>query len=459
MTMLPRRPDLLPTRIVLLGAVLTLGACLPSVTRDPIPEEMQFDPEAAPPRVPEPTSLIVNPATRRLDFSLAGTPVPANCAEQSVMPRAQCEFYTYLQSLDGYPTVTPARTPTTAASLDAASLTVGDNIVLVEAASGLARTDANTTVGFDSASRYLTLAPTPGWGIGKFYWVAVRGGPSGVRGVSDSGASRVVVGSPTQVLLRQETSLTCGATSVEDVDPHCPAVALLSQGRTAAEAAGGALQLERIRAAYAAAGAWDLIEAAGIPRNEVAVLWGFPTHSASVAELDPKAGLVPRVTAPDELRIHVEGPVDPATVSAFVVAVQPGSVVTIDLTALQAQDTAGGFPVTDASYSDGSIVIKARQPFVVGHQYGVFLKRAIHAPGGAPLVPPPVSVLLTARGALVDGNGHSNVSSVSDADAALLEQGRLQLGTLFDTPIIQALTGITREELVYCFAFPFQVTP
>jgi hypothetical protein len=189
------------------------------------------------------------------------------------------------------------------------------------------------------------------------------------------------------------------------------------------------------------------------------VLWGFPIHSASVAELDPQAGLIPHGTAPDEIQIDVQGPVDPATVSAFVVSVQQGSVVIMDLTAAATGDSAAGFPVTDARYADGAIVIKGRKPFVVGDQYGIFLKRSIRAPGGAPLVPSPVSVLLTARGELVDAQGHSNVSGVADTDAAMLEEGRLQLATLFETQIFQLLTEVKREELIYCFAFPFQVTP
>lgn len=434
-------------------------ACTPDVTRDPIPEEMEFNPEASPPRVPEPTSLIVNPVTKRLDFSLAGTVVPEDCATQTVMPRAQCEFYRYLQSLDGYPTVTPARTPTTAAMLDPATLGVGSNVVLVEAQTGTALTGANVEVGFDATSRYLTIAPKPSWRVGTFYWAAVRGYANGVRGLAAGGVSSEVVGSATQALLKRDTSLTCGATSVEDVDPQCPAVALLSQGRQPAEAAAAALQLEHIRAGYAAAGAWEAVAAAGLPKSEVAVLWGFPIHSASVPELDPKAGLIPHATAPDELHIAVQGPVDPATVSAFVIGVQQGSVVTMDLTAVAAGDLVGGFPVTDATYAGGDIVIKARRPYEYGHQYGIFLKRSIKAPGGAPLVASPVTVLLTARGALVDEQGHSNVSAVADADAAMLEAGRSLLAALFDDATLPKLTEITREQLVYCFAFPFAVTP
>lgn len=440
-----------------IALLLMAGACTPDVVHDPIPEEMEFDPEAVPPRVPEPTSLIINPMTGLLDFSLAGTTVPANCGAVPETSRAQCEFYRYLQTLDGYPTVAPARTPTTASGLDPATLTLGTggNVVIVEAATGDTRPDTGAAVGFDTVNRYLTIAPRPSWRVGQFYWVAVRGYANGVRGRSATGEERQVVGSPTQVLLKQEESLTCDEMLPEEVDPHCPAVALLSQGRTEEEAIGAALQLEAIRKGYALAGAWDAVAAAGLPKAEVAVLWGFPIHKASVAELDPKGGLVPQITAPDEIRVAVQGPVDPTTVMAFVVSVQNGSVVTIDLTALAAGDTLGGFPVTDATYSNGAIVIKARQPFVVGHQYGLFMKRAIRNPSGAPLVPSPVSMLLTARGVLVDAQGHSTVSGVADADAVQLEQGRVQLAALFDEPIIQALTGIVREELVYCFAFPW----
>jgi hypothetical protein len=76
-----------------------------------------------------------------------------------------------------------------------------------------------------------------------------------------------------------------------------------------------------------------------------------------------------------------------------------------------------------------------------------------------PLVASPVSVLLTLTAPLVDTAGHSTVSGVGDAEAAQLEAGRLGLAPLLDNPIFAPLTGITRANLVYAYAFVPMVTP
>jgi hypothetical protein len=73
-----------------------------------------------------------------------------------------------------------------------------------------------------------------------------------------------------------------------------------------------------------------------------------------------------------------------------------------------------------------------------------------------------VTVFLRARGALVDSEGSSLLDGVSDADAQELEQGRSQISQLLDDPVIQTVTvsparpaGLTREQIVYLFGFPF----
>lgn len=459
-----------------LVSVATLGcglcavalACTPTVGNDPTPDEMEFDTEAPVPRVPEPTGLILNGMSGKLDFSLAGTPVPPDCANPAAlaaanMPQAQCEFLTYLQSLDGYPTATHARAPTTASAVVASTLNV-DNIVVVDAKTGSAVTDVK--VGFDPVTKYVSVVPDAqkkSWTVGAAYWLAVRGYAKGVRADNGTAAGNLIVASPTQFLLKQETSLTCGAATAADLSPTCPAFALLGQGRTVDQAATAVFQLEQIRTGYLAVHAWDRIarEGAGIPKAEVAVLWGFPIHSASVAELDPTVGLVPQIVAADEIHIAVQGSVDPATVVPFILANQNGSVVVMDLTALQlapqTNDLRPAFPTVAASFAGGQIIIKGAAPFTADHQIGVFLKSAIHNLAGQSLVPAPVSKLLTLHGALVDANGHSTVSAVADGDAAVLEAGRQQFDVLLNNTDLRPISTVIRDELVYCYGFSFKV--
>ena len=83
----------------------------------------------------------------------------------------------------------------------------------------------------------------------------------------------------------------------------------------------------------------------------------------------------------------------------------------------------------------------------------IFFTNAIRSPNGAPLVASPVSVLLTLTAPLVDSAGHSTVSGVGDADAAALETGRAALAPLLDNPIFGPLTGVTRANLIYAYAF------
>jgi len=119
---------------------------------------MEIDLTSTPPRAPQPTALIVNPQTRHIDFSLAGTPIPDDCATQQALTPAECQFDQWLQTLDGFPTVTPASAPASA-PLDPATLTVGTNVVAVAAKQGSLVTDV--TVGFDTAS---SPGPTTGSG-------------------------------------------------------------------------------------------------------------------------------------------------------------------------------------------------------------------------------------------------------------------------------------------------------
>jgi hypothetical protein len=439
---------------VVLGFALAWpgSACTPSIPKDPPPAAMEFDPQAAPPRAPTPIGLVIDPATKHINLALARIAVSPDCASPLPLSQAECEFDTYLQSLDGFPTVTPGLAPATSA-LDPTTLTVGTNVVVV--AAGANQVVSDVTTGFDATTGSLSVHPHASWKVGESYWI-------GVRGYTTNGVLTVegnpVVGSPIQALLKRDQSLTCGATTLATVDPKCDAVALLEQSFPMAGAA-NALLLEQIRLAYVAGNGWGFMAANGLPTAEIAVLWGFPVHTTSVPELDPTVGLVPRVTGPSQLRVGVQGPVDPATVSAFTVGGASGSsVLVLDLDALLAGDLAGGFVRVTAHYEAGDIVVDAAVPFVIGHQLGVFMRRELHDDRGRSLVASPVSKLLTLRGSLVGADGHSTISSVADASAAQLEVGRQQLAMLFDNVMLASLTGgwLTREELIYSFAFPLK---
>jgi hypothetical protein len=252
--------------------------------------------------------------------------------------------------------------------------------------------------------------------------------------------------------LKQEQPLTCGAKSPATVDPRCPALSLVSTGRTSEQAAAALFQLEAIRQGYLAGGGFQLMAAFGLPKHEIAVLWGFPIHSASVAELDPSAGVVPRATASGELRVGVRGSLDPATVSAIALGV-PGSVALVDLTAIAEAELSAAFPPFAAGVDGSEIVLTPSQPLQPGHQYGLFFTDALSNDDGVPLVASPVSKLLTLEAELANSSGESLVSALTNEQASMLEAGRSALAPLFDEPLFATATGITRERLVYCFAF------
>jgi hypothetical protein len=351
--------------------------------------------------------------------------------------------------------VTPASAPASG-PLDPTTLTLGDKVVVVAANAGAAVTDL--AVGFDDPSSSLTLTPPAGWTLGEFYWMGVRGYDHGVRA---AGGGKVV-GSPTMALLKQDTSLTCDALEPTKVDPSCPAFRVVAQGSPDAMTAAQRLfQLEQVRLAYIAFHGFEAVGAAMLSKEETAVLWGFPIHTNSVPVLVPGTAAVPRVPADNQILVGVQGPVDPTTVSAFVVTQQNGPVVVMDLTAAAAGDLSAGFPPVAAQYvpSVGAIAIQAAAPFPAGHTIGLFFTSAIKSPDGEPLVASPVSVLLRLTAPLVDDLGYSTVSGVSNTDAAQLEAGRQALAPLLDNPIFAPLTGVTRANIVYAYAFVPMVQP
>jgi hypothetical protein len=255
-------------------------------------------------------------------------------------------------------------------------------------------------------------------------------------------------------LLKRDDSLFCGQPPAT-VDATCSYFALLAQQMSPEAARASLGQLESLRVAmdndhYKG---WSLLASVGgMPKAEAAILWGFPVHSGPVIELAPPL-LVPMPVAADEIRLAVNGALDPATVTAFRPTVQPGSVYLLNLAALATGNLLAGFPEFTATFAGDSITIKAAAPLAGGGTpYAIIVSTAAKSPAGKALVAPPVSVLLKARGAISSG-GKSQVSSVSDAEAVQLEAGRAQLAALLDNATLGAVTGLHRDNIAYLFAF------
>ena len=193
-----------------------------------------------------------------------------------------------------------------------------------------------------------------------------------------------MVGSPTMALLKQDTSLKCNATDPTTIDPHCPGYEVVAQGDpmpTPEAAAMQLFQLEEIRQAYIGGAASTAMAASGCRRTSSPSV-GFPHPHQFGSVLLPGTAAVPHVPAANQIVVGVQGPVDPATVSAFTVRRRQRAGGGHGSTAAGAGDLNAGFPPVAAAYvaSVGAIAIQSSAPFPAGHTLGLFFTNAIHSP-------------------------------------------------------------------------------
>ena len=435
---------------VALAALLGMDMGCVHVGEDPLPEIIKFDPTTG--EVPQPTILVINPETGLIDLSLAGIDVPEDCSTLPATAVAQCEFNQYLETLDGFPTTLGASAPSSA-PLDMATVTVPDNLLVLDESGGGIMPPESLSVTFDATDDLLRIIPNEGWEVGRTYVVAVRGYGDGVKAADGSD----IVADVVFYLLRQPESLTCGAVTADDISDDCKFYELLVQQdpEHPDEVRANLVALEQTRQMMESAGLWDALDLFGIPRDEVAVSWAFPIHTASVAELQPAMGMLPEVRSSSQIFIPVKGTLDASSLTRFSLGQQDGTVFLLDLTALAAGNVAGGLPEFEPTSTDGGILLTAQADLTDGDLYCIILKNTITNQDDQGLVPSPTTVLLRTRGILVDDQGHSTVAGVSDADATALEAGRLQLAELLDNEQFIALTGLEREDIAYIYAFTF----
>jgi len=483
-----------PTPLIALGLLAALlgAGCAPDIPNQPRPQfvELQFDPSATPAKSYEPTSLIVDPSSKLklLDFSLAGIDVPGvpkdeaqsvdptACQGQTAMSVAQCEFYQYLERLDGFPTLTPGKTPVSK-PLKLSTVTLPKNLFIYDI--NHTKTFTDVDVSFNSGTNSLVFDPKLGWDVDGLYAVGIRGYHNGIEGADGHEAVASVI----YALLKQARSLTCGAAPNAGVEPTCDFYSLFSSDPSLSKlppdkmhaAIGESLsQLEQLRQLYRGenpgmpVNLWDTLARKGnMPKDEVAIAWLFQTHTASVVELDPSRGMTPLIISSSEIRLKLKGSLNADTMSAFSLDNMGGTFFLLDVDKLEVNATdPQALPRFTPTYADGDIVLTATDPnngFIEGDTYAILLTNEVTDTGGKPLVPSPVTVLLRSRGELVDNNGISQVDGISDSEAQQLEDGRVQFKDLLDDPLIVAVTksatrpnGLTREMLAYLFGFPFE---
>jgi hypothetical protein len=264
-----------------IAAALAAAGCSPDIEKSPPPPtvEARFDPAAVPPVVPSPNSLALDPTGTHLDVARL-LPPDASAAE-----REQAAF---LDTLNGFPADTPGM-ETFTGSLDAS--TVSKSTVVVWDVTAREQPGA----GPETPSHYVEPPaaaapeividpPATGWTAGHTYAVALIGGtPSDSLEVLKGKNQETVVGSPTWFLIRsKEPLVTCQDPTNASCIPTTDIIPSDIQDSAArlADQTAKALQLEKLRQSLAPL--LGQLEAAGVPRSNVAILWTFPVNTPQV---------------------------------------------------------------------------------------------------------------------------------------------------------------------------------
>ena len=425
--------------------VLLLVANCSDIKLDPASSliHARFDPDAR--IIPMPSDVLRNAAADRLDL-----PNDTDQDRAKLTP-AEAEFYTYLETLDGWSSLMSATVDFDGA-ID--PMSIDDSTVQIWHWGAVPERVSDVRISTTADGKQLQLdPPRTGWQRGDRYVAVVRGGAHGVTGL---GGDRVDCDAAFY-FLRQTTRL--------DTPEHEHAF----PGDTQAERQANAARLEGIREDLSPA--FDAFAAQGMPRDEVAALWAFTITTRTELAMDQPSQRIPlpidlmldpathRVDAPvapwdspveaeakaklsdldgfalsGSQLFELTAPVDPATITATSVRLYrlTGTPVLVPATVELLADkvhvivtpTAGRLDehtlyavVVDDTVRDAAGLVPTRMP--IGH----FLQA--HAP---------VSV-----------DDHSQVLGVADRDAGKLETSR--------TALAAALEVLGRDHLLAAWPF------
>jgi hypothetical protein len=429
---------------LLTAALLLASACTDPAARPPSNAIWpRFDPSTG--DIPSPSDLVRDPDAGKLDVPITPGLNPA-----------EAEFRAYLNTLDGFPTSTPALVHFSGA-IAPDSITEQSLLVWKLDAHGVPTSLALAPT-YSDAEKSLTLLPKGGWDRGTTYVVALRGGTKGLKGAT----GEPVVAAPAFYFLR----------AGKDLSQHPWAL----PGDTLADKQASADQLEAVRQGIEPM-LQSVVTTEHWTREEIAVLFSFTTTKHNALEFDPLSGVIP---LPNDLLLDptthlVSVPADPADTPAQ--AVLKASLNTLDgfsTTGILAAQTTAPIDAANAATPRSIRLFELSTPptevtglrrYLYRDNQHVFA--AIRADGfddsgnhvaptvlkpkttyawvvtgqrgtdGAPVDAQPVGALLRLKASLVK-DGKSQVSGIADADAQRLEPLRAKMVPLLDLLATQA---------------------
>jgi hypothetical protein len=428
--------------------LLLVGCANPHFDDRPVLIHARFDPDAK--SIPMP-----NDAARDAERGMLDLPNDTE-KELARLTEAEREFYTYLETLDGWSSLMTATVDFTGA-VDPASVT-RDNLQVWHWGSVPERLDDVRITVAEDGKKLSIDPPRTGWIRGERYSVVLRGGAGGVIGK----AGERVECDAAFYFLRQTEAL--------DTEEHERAF----PGDTKEERQRNARKLETIRKDIAPM--FEHFEARGLDRDDVAALWAFTVTTRTELAMDKASQRMP---LPIDLMIdpetrHVDLPLAPwdsvmeaevklrlRELTGFGLSsdmlyefTAPIDSTTLSASSVHLYKLGGDRPVevpavvTLMPDHQHVLIAPGEQRLAEDTQYVIAIDDTVRDVEGRPIVTMPAGHFLKARTEVFDG-ATSLVSGVDSHDAHKLETARASM--------IGALDELDRGTLLA--AWPFKTMP
>ncbi len=392
--------------------------------------------------LPTPTDLVRDDDAGRLDL-----PIDDDATD------AQREFLTYLNTLDGYPLSTSVEFPLTG-PINESTIT-GSVVVLRE--EGNQRVQARSH--YDPDRGALVVTPREPWEPGHTYVVGIVGYERGLQGAS----GELVVADTPFFFLK----------SPSDLRDHVEAM----PGDTREEREETAEDLATLQAELRPS--FQLLATHGVHLDELAALTRFTTTARPAVLFDSDSGEIPM---PNDLLIDpdtglVDLPVDDdlddeernirQALNTYEGFATTGYIIVrstddfADDTSPQAlrlfhRDATGVWQeVTDLErgrFQDGSALwLRPRVALEPGERYAYVITEEARTASGHPHGAQPLGALIRGQSPLVDDDGRSTVSALTDEDALRVEPLRLRVDELLSQ--LEATEGLRRDRVAAAVPF------